>query len=291
MATQQVVPGPRPAPHAPQRRASEPSHPLQSAAHVPLHRSLRKNHVKGSSYGALRGQLWLLRNINPFLEWASETLAPAATLQGREIIFQNLVHRALDRLEIDEPLYPLRSAAGYSYLYLLIRLVEDLPVTRVLELGCGQSTLLLDRLGNRSGPLECVALEHDQAWLDRIRPRVSTRLVHAPLVDREVLGHVTRTYETGALADEGAFDVLLVDGPRGSRRRSRWGCLELMETHLGEDFLIIIDDAERRGELETIGRALKLLDQRGRRYGSRFIRSVNSQFLIAGGRFTPALYF
>lgn len=246
--------------------------------------------MKSSSYAALRGQLWLLRNINPFLEWASRTLAPASSLHGREILFQNIVHRALDRLGIDEPFYPLRSAAGYSYLYLLIRIVEDLSVNRVLELGCGQSTVLLDRLA-ADGTLECVSLEHDEEWLELIRPRVNTRLIHAPLVSKTVLGHETRTYDTSALANEPPFDVLLVDGPRGSRRRSRWGCLELVETCLGQDFLIIIDDAERRGELQTIGRALKLLDERGRRYGSRLVRSVNSQFLIAGGRFTPALYF
>lgn len=246
--------------------------------------------MKGSSYKAMRGQLWLLRNINPFLEWASTTLAPSSSLHGREVLFQNIVHRALDRLGIDEPFYPLRSAAGYSYLYLLIRVVEELPVTRILELGCGQSTVLLDRLAEHR-TLECVSLEHDREWLERVSPRVNSRLVHAPLVDRTVLGHVTRAYDTSVLDNEPEFDVLLVDGPRGSRRRSRWGCLELMETHLGEDFLIIIDDAERRGELDTIGRALRLLDARGRQYGSRLVRSVNSQFLIAGGRFTPALYF
>lgn len=246
--------------------------------------------MKGSSYAALRGQLWLLRNLNPFLEWASKTLAPGAALYGQEILFQNIVHRALDRLGIDEPFYPLRSAAGYSYLYLLIRIVEDLPVNRILELGCGQSTVLLDRLAAHR-PVDCVSLEHDEAWLELIGPRVNSRLIHAPLVTRTILGHATRTYDTSALENEPRFDVLLVDGPRGSRRRSRWGCLELIESCLGEDFLIIIDDAERRGELQTIGRALKLLDQRGRRYGSRLVRSVNSQFLIAGGRFTPALYF
>lgn len=246
--------------------------------------------MKGSSYKALRGQLWLLRHINPFLEWASKTLSPAASLYGSEIIFQNIVHRTLDSLGVDEPFYPLRSAAGYSYLYLLIRMVQDLPVERILELGCGQSTILLDRL-SRQRALECVSLEHDREWLERISMRVDGRLIHAPLVSKTVMGRATRGYDTSALAGERDFDVLLVDGPRGSRRRSRWGCLELIESCLGDDFLIIFDDAERRGELDTIAAAVKLLDSRGRRYGSRLVRSVNSQFLVAGGRFTPALYF
>lgn len=263
--------------------------------------------MKGSSWPELRGRLWLLRNVNPFLEWASKTLAPAAWLQGREIVFQHLVHRTLDRLGIDAPFYPLRGAANYSYLYLLVRIAEELPVKRLLELGCGQSTLLLDRLAKRNG-IECVTLEHDREWLEHISARLEhVQLVHSPLVKKRILGHLASAYDAGAIVDTSAdtsvdtsvdtsagqplFDVLLVDGPQGRCKRSRWGALEFIERGLGDDFLIVFDDAERRGEQQTIARALKLLDTLGRRYQTLFVRSATSQFLIAGGRLSPARYF
>lgn len=247
--------------------------------------------MKGSSYSQLRAKLWLLRNVNPLLEWSSRTLAPAASLQGREVIFQGIVHRALDRLGIDVAFYPLRSAANYSYFYLLVRIVEELPVKRILELGCGQSTLLLDQLAKHK-PVACMSFEHDPGWLDRIGKQLEhVELVHSPLVRRTILGHLTCAYDTSPIANQGKFDVLLVDGPQGQRRRSRWGALEIIENWLADDFVIVFDDAERRGEQQTIARALQLLDALGRRYHAVQIRSICSQFVIAGGRLGTARYF
>jgi len=54
---------------------------------------------------------------------------------------------------------------------------------------------------------------------------------------------------------------------------------------------VIFDDAERRGEIQTIARALQMLDARGVRYGVQLTRSVNSQFLIATPAFAAALYY
>ncbi|MDT8385853.1 MAG: hypothetical protein RRB22_15750 [Gammaproteobacteria bacterium] len=247
--------------------------------------------MKGSSYPELRGQLWLLRNINPFLEWSSKTLMPAAGLYGRELIFQGIVHRALDRLGINVPLYPVRGAASYSYLYLLIRIVEELPVNRILELGCGQSSVLLDRLSAIKS-VDCATLEDELEWLRQIDQRVENlQLIHSPLVKKTVHGHITTTYDTAPIVEQKKFDVLLVDGPKGQRRRSRLGALELIETCLGDDFVIVFDDAERRGEQQTIAQALQLLDTLGRSYETLHVRSVSSQFVIAGGVLSAAQFF
>src|SRR3546814_16016062 len=40
------------------------------------------------------------------------------------------------------------------------------------------------------------------------------------------------------------------DGPQGSARNSRWGALEILERSLADEFIVIFDDAERRGEQE-----------------------------------------
>jgi hypothetical protein len=243
-----------------------------------------------SSYARLRSRLWLRRNLNPIAERGSRLFAPTAWLQGREIVYQNLVHRELDRLEIVDPFYPLRSAATYSYLYLLLRAAQELDGLRILELGAGQSTILLDRLAEKF-PLHCTTLEHDAHWVEQIGSRVRQRVLHAPLVQRTIRGHTGDVYDPGVLEPGQRFNVLLVDGPRSSRRRSRWGSLEFVENWLDPEFLILFDDAERRAELQTIGAALQLLDERDCRYGSQLTRSINSQFLVATERFQGALYF
>lgn len=246
---------------------------------------------KPDSFAGLRTRLWLRQHVNPLLERGSRLLSPTAWLQGREIVFQGIVHRELDRLGVvDLPLYPLRSAATYSYLYLLLRAAQELPDLRILELGAGQSTRLLDCLRERCG-LALTTLEHDEGWQQRVQSQVDSQVLIAPLRQRSLRGHVCDGYDPGVLSEGSRFNVLLVDGPRSSRTRSRWGCLEFVENWLQDEFLIIFDDAERRGELQTIAATLQLLDEKGVRYRSNLVRSVNSQFLIATPGFTAALHF
>lgn len=246
--------------------------------------------MQGRSHRSLRAALFEMRWLNRPLEWWGKNVGVGAWLNGRELVYQNLVHRDLARLGIDRPIHAVGSAANYSYLYLLIRACTELPVRRVVELGCGQSTLLLDALAARE-EFEIVSLEHEAAWAERIGAQCDqARVVHAPLVDRRICDHLSSVHDPEAVEGNG-FDVLLVDGPQKSKRRSRWGALHWLERLDPEDFLIVFDDAERRGELDTIEQALKQLDRRGIEYTATRIRSVKTQFLIAGGAMQSAVYF
>jgi len=250
--------------------------------------------MKQTNHAAQASRLAVRRWLNPILERGSRWLAPTAWLQGRELIYQGLVHRDLDRLGITTRFYPLRSAASYSYLYLLLRLVQDHDQLRILELGAGQSSLLLDQLSQHFA-LQLTSLEHDEGWADRITRQMNSqtknRVIHAPLDRRRFAGHDFEGYHPDALDGQTGFNVLLVDGPRGSRRRSRWTGLEFLESVMADEFVVIFDDAERPGEIQTIARALQLLDARNKVYGAHLTRSVTSQFLIASERFEGALYY
>jgi predicted RNA methylase len=245
--------------------------------------------MKGSSYRQLRGALFVHKWLNPVAEAVSKNGFPSSRLYGSEKIFQGIVHRELDRLGIDRPFYPVRSAATYSYLYLLIRICTSLPVRRVLELGCGQSTLLLEALcGDRA--LDVTSLEHDPEWASMIGGQCEkVVLKQVPLDEREVFDRSAEVYDFDP--DGVPFDLLLVDGPKGRRRDSRRGALAFVEGSLADEFLIVFDDAERRGELDTIGETLRLLDERQVDYSTSLVRSVNSQFVIATSAFRSAAFF
>lgn len=246
--------------------------------------------MKGRSHPELKAALFEMRWLNRPLEWWAKNAAPGATLSGREVVYQNIVHRDLARLGIDRSFHPVGAAANYSYLYILLRACTELPVGRVLELGCGQSTLLLDALARQRG-FDVVSLEHEAAWADRIGAQCEhARVLEAPLHARDVRGFSAPVHDAEAFDGEGV-DVLLVDGPQKSKRRSRWGALHWLERMDCDDFLVVFDDAERRGELDTIEAALKHLDARGIDYVATRIRSVKTQFLIAGGAMKPAAYF
>ena len=130
--------------------------------------------MKQTNHAAQASRLAVRRWLNPILERGSRWLAPTAWLQGRELIYQGLVHRDLDRLGITTRFYPLRSAASYSYLYLLLRLVQDHDQLRILELGAGQSSLLLDQLSQHFA-LQLTSLEHDEGWADRITRQMNSQ--------------------------------------------------------------------------------------------------------------------
>ncbi|NKI36606.1 hypothetical protein HFP89_15650 [Wenzhouxiangella sp. XN79A] len=246
--------------------------------------------MQARSHRALRAALAEMRWLNRPLEWWAKNVAVGAMLNGRELVYQNIVHRDLARLGIDRPIHAVGSAANYSYLYLLIRSCTELPVRRVLELGCGQSTLLLDALAERAD-FEVVSLEHEAEWAERIGAQCRrARVLEAPLVERRIADRDSPVHDPDVHDGQGV-DVLLVDGPQKSKRRSRWGALHWLEGMNSDDFLIIFDDAERRGELDTIEQAVKQLDARGIAYTATRLRSVKTQFVIAGGAMTPAVHF
>lgn len=234
---------------------------------------------------------WLtLAYLHPAKQWLSRTLGHASLMQGRELQYLMLLERGLRHLDIDEPFYPVRGAANSSYLYLLLRLLTELPIDRVLELGAGESTVLLDRLARRRS-FQRMTLEDHAGWAERVGARVEAPPRLAPLVPVNVAGHTAPGYDPAVLAGEGPFQLLLVDGPRGSKRRSRWGCLALLEPYLDREFVIVIDDAERRGELDTVRAALDLLAAGGREVSHRFVHAAQTQCVIATPAFQAALHF
>ncbi len=231
-----------------------------------------------------------LKKYSPRLVRTSRKLAYAAVVHSNELLYERMFSHALNRFGVENRFYPVKSAASYSLLYLLLRSVTELPVKKVVELGVGQTTLLFDGLRKEFG-LEITSIDHDAEWRDRISSQVEHEVVLAPLREREVAGHRSEVYDFEGLALPGKIDLLLVDGPVGRRHRSRWGALELIESCLGEDFIIVFDDAERKGELETIEQALSLLDARGVEYRVGVTESIHSQLLIAAGRFAEAAYY
>jgi len=153
------------------------------------------------------------------------------------------------------PLFPVGSAANAGLLYVLFRLAWEFPGLSVLELGAGQSSLLLDALRVAGRVSAVTTLEHDADWAARIGARVGHEVRHAALCPVEVAGIVTPAYAT---ALDRQFDCVIVDGPIGTPTHSRLGALALIEHHLADDFVLVFDDAERPGERQTIERCLDL---------------------------------
>ena len=239
-----------------------------------------------------KGGRWGLRLFKwfgpPILALGRAIQQPSA-MYVQELLYERLFSGGLSRLGLENRYYPTGGAANFSLMYILLRTITELPVRRVVELGCGQTTLLFDAL-TELRDIEITTLEHDRDWAGRIQEQVKHRITCAELVKRSVQGHNTLVYDTEVNSGVSP-DLLLVDGPLGGSRRSRWAALQWIEQGLGENFLILFDDAERRGEIDTIEEALKLLRDQGRTFRTRFFYGVKWQFAIAAGRLAPATHY
>ncbi len=145
---------------------------------------------------------------------------------------------------------------------------------RVVELGSGISTVLLARLlcqRRPGGGFRLVAVEHDARWarwvteqLDREGIGSDVVVVHAPLALHPRAEHGLSWYDEGALngglrtALRGEhIDLLLVDGPpayAAGHGLARYPALPVLYDWLAPGATVVLDDAERPGEQEVLGR-------------------------------------
>ena len=90
------------------------------------------------------------------------------------------------------------------------------------------------------------------------------------------------------------FDLIIVDGPPANtpaNRHHRSGCLQVVDRWLDNDFILIFDDAERRGEAETIVACRELLLRSRRNFHEGAILAAKRQHVFAGGRFRAAAFY
>ena len=199
-------------------------------------------------------------------------------LEIRELQYAHTFTNALDRLDVrTPPLYPTAAAANYSLLYLLLRSLTELPVERGLELGMGQSSYLFSALCP-----EAVSVDHDPSWVASMSAELKHASIHAPLVRRDVHGRVCNAYD---FTPEPA-DLVLVDGPWGTDTAPRWGTLQTLDACLGEEYVVIFDDAERPGEQAVIRRFMATRDAQ-----CHLIQARKAQFVAYTDRFAAVRFF
>jgi predicted O-methyltransferase YrrM len=121
----------------------------------------------------------------------------------------------------------------------------------VVELGSGASTIIL----SRAGAVEIVAIEHDLEYLKSTQELLSehqinnVQLIHAPLIEKEILEETFTWYDTSKLQDLKEIDFLFIDGPPGSKDdAARFPALPVLGSKLSKNAVVVIDDTKRSGE-------------------------------------------
>ena len=188
----------------------------------------------------------------------------------------------------------VNSAANYSFMYSLYRILNDAEPKNILELGMGQTTKLTSQFANYFNDSKLTVLESDEVWIEKFSKQLNIseniNICHMDLENVTIEG-TSNTRFKGVLdivADD-KFDLVVIDGPQGfvvedgvSRELdySRPNILELIPNNLADDFIIIIDDFNRQGEQNTMSKVKELLSREGIQFYEYSCTGLKRQYVI-----------
>jgi predicted O-methyltransferase YrrM len=215
------------------------------------------------------------------------------TFPGLEPVYQRIFEREIGRLGIADEFFPVGSAANYGLMYVVLRVACEFKPKTILELGAGQTSLLLDRLAREHLDARIVTVEHDPLWSAHIGERVRHQVHRLELKPYQENGLSYAGYDIAGLALDAPIDMLLVDGPpAGDARRkfARHGCLGLLARLNPQGFVVIVDDAERGGEARLCRRIDDALRNAKIAFKRGHIITNKRQEIFASGPFAAAAY-
>jgi SAM-dependent methyltransferase len=134
----------------------------------------------------------------------------------------------------------------YREIDLFSEILQNLKPQRVLEYGCGFSTLHFPKLLSEAA--EWVSIEHNAEWYEQIAPRIhqehsGVRVFH---VKPDILNYPHDGYYEHFKSyvdfpeDKGPFDLILIDG------MAREACIDKCLDMLSPTGLLVIHDCNRR---------------------------------------------
>lgn len=125
----------------------------------------------------------------------------------------------------------------------------------ILECGTGMTTIILGLLAGRRG-VEIWSLENSSEW----HHKISGTLKHYGIKDVSICLAPLRDYGGYSWYDPSLtelpkeFSLVVCDGPPGTTKGGRYGLMPVLGNRLSAGSIILLDDAERPGEMESLHR-------------------------------------
>ena len=188
-------------------------------------------------------------------------------LQLKELEWAHIYH---DSIRGKKPLEELslnigRWAGNYAFFYILNRILSDYKPKSILELGLGESTKFISTyLDNYLQESKHTVVEHDKDWksifLKQFELFNGSEILIFDKVKKMIHGCEYFGYDNIESKIQKTYDLYIVDGPFGSEQFSRYDIVSLVNKLTNQDeFIIIIDDYDRKGEKETSDYLVELL--------------------------------
>lgn len=195
-----------------------------------------------------------------------------------ELVWSQVYHdtiRGSEWLSQEQPFSPGRGAIGYPVMYVMYRVLNEIRPKSILEMGMGQSTKMIGSYAAfMDGKSRHYVVEHDPEWINfftnHFKLAEATEIVKCDITDVnvEVDGKTTNITSYVGLKEqiEGKkFDFIFIDGPYGYRSPdySRVDILDVLPQCLEEQFVIMMDDCDRNGEMNTCNMIMLVLKESG----------------------------
>lgn len=168
----------------------------------------------------------------------------------------------------DLPLNIGRWAGNYPFFYVLNRILMEYKPKSIIEFGLGESSKFISTfLDNYLKDSKHLIIEQSNEWnnffLQNFTLSTNSEVKVLSLVKKEVKGFETNGYDDIEKLQNKKFDLYIVDGPFGSKNYSRYDILDLANTLTSkDDFIIIMDDFQRKGEQQTTADLEKLFNSK-----------------------------
>ena len=187
--------------------------------------------------------------------------------QNQELLWAHIFHdsirgkKALEKLSLNIG----RWAGNYSFFYVLNRILSDYKPQNILELGLGESSKLVStHLNNYLPKARHLIIEHDQDWKNRFESLFTlsdrSEIIISALQQRIVNQNLVNSYSNFEQILNRKFDLYIIDGPFGSTSFSRYDIIFAVENfNVSDNFILLIDDFDRKGEQETVREIEKIL--------------------------------
>jgi hypothetical protein len=153
-------------------------------------------------------------------------------------------------------------------LYTLLSILERVKPKNILEFGMGQSSKMVHQYARFSENVTAVTIEDNYEFAEDFCKNMPEDLkINAKYFDTEIVkvnGFKTLTYKNiDDIWGKGGYDLIIVDGPFGSKHYSRSQIIDIVKYGLPEQFCIFMDDTERNGEKETVKEICRELREKG----------------------------
>lgn len=171
-------------------------------------------------------------------------------------------------------------AMGPAGMSILLDALNHVKKPKVLDLGLGESTKLLLEIQGLESHL---VIDHDESWVQHWTAQQKMKGKPLPKIELYPM-HLSKRhsqYDLRASRIGKDFNIFVVDGPFGAPNLSRRNILDIAnEWTADQEFVVIIDDVQRVGELQTYSSLKAQLDVKGIRYKSRKIRDLKEVGVI-----------